>query len=90
MEKQGSLIIMGDFNNEAKRIGEGYDLVKNSSLGLYDAFILAKDRYGENTVEKEIDGWSGNDAKLRIDYILYLIITRLKATILFLMEITSL
>lgn len=69
MEKQGSLIIMGDFNNEAKRIGEGYDLVKNSSLGLYDAFILAKDRYGENTVEKEIDGWSGNDAKLRIDYI---------------------
>lgn len=70
LEKQGSLIMMGDFNNEAKRIGEGYDLVKNSSLGLHDAFVLAKDRYGENTVEKEIDGWSGNDAKLRIDYIL--------------------
>lgn len=32
MEKQGSLIIMGDFNNEAKRIGEGYDLVKTVHL----------------------------------------------------------
>lgn len=67
--KQGSLVVMGDFNNSAQITGEGYDLVCKSSLKLQDAFKVAESKYGENTVEKAIDGWDGNTAKLRIDYI---------------------
>lgn len=69
VEKQGKQIIMGDFNNDAKTSGEGYDLVDKSILDLQDAFIHAKVKLGENTVEESIDGWAGNTAKLRIDYI---------------------
>ncbi|MDT2662901.1 endonuclease/exonuclease/phosphatase family protein [Enterococcus hulanensis] len=68
-EKQGSLIIMGDFNNDAKINGEGYDMVKGSSLKLQDAFVAAKSKFDEYTVEEAIDGWSENAEKLRIDYI---------------------
>ncbi|HCM86926.1 MULTISPECIES: endonuclease/exonuclease/phosphatase family protein [Enterococcus] len=69
LEKQGAMIIMGDFNNDAKRIDEGYDLVKESPLEIQDAFIQAKNKSGENTVEKSIDGWDQNAEELRIDYV---------------------
>ena len=68
-EKQGRMIIMGDFNNDAKKVDEGYSLVNRSSLELQDAFSSAKVKIGENTVEESIDGWDENAAKLRIDYI---------------------
>ncbi|MFC4772298.1 endonuclease/exonuclease/phosphatase family protein [Enterococcus hermanniensis] len=63
------LIVLGDFNNDAKIKEEGYDLIKNSPLQLQDAFKEAKKITGEYTVEKSIDGWVGNLSKLRIDYI---------------------
>ncbi|MGG5369711.1 endonuclease/exonuclease/phosphatase family protein [Enterococcus sp. AZ196] len=69
MEKQSSLILMGDFNNDAKINDEGYDLVKESSLKLQDAFVVAENTVNEYTVEEAIDGWAGNVAKLRIDYV---------------------
>ncbi|WP_376717068.1 endonuclease/exonuclease/phosphatase family protein [Enterococcus dongliensis] len=68
-EKQGTLIVMGDFNNDAKKAAEGYDLVCKSSLALQDAFIAARNKTGEYTVEKSIDGWDENAERLRIDYI---------------------
>lgn len=69
VEKQGPLIILGDFNNDAKKSSEGYDLVIRSPLELQDAFAYAKTKIGEFTVEKPIDGWAGNAEKLRIDYV---------------------
>lgn len=68
-DKKGSLIIMGDFNNDPRKNGEGYDLVNQSPLRLQDAFVHAKDKFGEFTVEESIDGWDENAAKLRIDYV---------------------
>jgi len=69
LERDDALIIMGDFNNDARKKSEGYDLVLESSLGLQDAFTLAENKHGENTVEESIDGWDKNTAKLRIDYV---------------------
>lgn len=68
-KSQGKLWIMGDFNSPAHVNGEGYDYVK--SFGWLDAYTLAEERHGENTVEEMIDGW--RDTKpgsgMRIDYI---------------------
>ncbi|MGX7205825.1 endonuclease/exonuclease/phosphatase family protein [Enterococcus pingfangensis] len=68
-EQQAALVVMGDFNNDAKKIGEGYDLIQESPLALQDTFAVAKIKSGEHTVEKQIDGWDTNAEKLRIDYI---------------------
>lgn len=67
--KSGSLLVVGDFNNDAKKSNEGYDLVTKSSLDLQDAFVAAKKRTGECTVEEAIDGWARNRSGLRIDYV---------------------
>ena len=58
---------MGDFNNPADKRQEGYDLIVASDLKLQDAFLVAKEKEGEFTVEKAIDGWEGNVDQLRID-----------------------
>lgn len=63
------LIIMGDFNNPASAKYTGYELVLNSPLLLQDSFLAAKEKRGEHTVEKAIDGWGENQEKLRIDFI---------------------
>lgn len=68
-KKKSPLIILGDFNNDPQKVGEGYELVAKSLLGLQDAFVAAEMKIGENTVEKAIDGWTGNAEKLRIDYV---------------------
>lgn len=69
LETTGKLIVMGDFNSEAEKKGEGYELVAESPLRLKDSFLVAKSKTGEATVEEAIDGWDGNSAKLRIDFI---------------------
>ena len=61
------LILMGDFNNPADKRQQGYDLIAASDLKLQDAFLVAKEKEGEFTVEKAIDGWEGNVDQLRID-----------------------
>lgn len=62
------LVLLGDFNNAAQVKNEGYSLVTQRYI---DAFVLAKTRDGEFTVVKEIDGWSGNQQQLRIDYVFF-------------------
>ena len=59
--------IMGDFNNDANVIKEGYDLVCKS--GFSDTYMLAETKDDGITVEKEIDGWHGKSEKKRIDFI---------------------
>jgi len=59
-------ILLGDFNNSAEQRMEGYDLVKETFL---DVYVYADEKDGEYTVNKEIDGWTGNSQSLRIDFI---------------------
>ncbi|SJZ48141.1 maltose 6'-phosphate phosphatase [Pilibacter termitis] len=63
-----AFILCGDFNNPANVENEGYDYLMTSMPKLQDSFLSAKIVNGEFTVEKEIDGWSGNKSGLRIDY----------------------
>ena len=61
---------MGDFNNPAEVRGEGYDLLRESSL--HDAYEMACLRQGEGTARAKIDGWRGRQSAsewLRIDQI---------------------
>ncbi|MBS7577823.1 MULTISPECIES: endonuclease/exonuclease/phosphatase family protein [unclassified Enterococcus] len=68
ISKNDNSIIMGDFNNDASILDEGYSLIhKHSSL--YDSFHQAQTKYGEHTISKKIDGWENNNKELRIDYI---------------------
>lgn len=61
-------VIMGDFNNPAEVRGEGYDLIRED---FQDAFLEAKQKRGEHTVRKAIDGWTQNQEALRIDGVYY-------------------
>lgn len=63
------IILMGDLNNAADVSGEGYDYVQQTAPQLLDAYQQADVLQGRYTVEKSIDGWEGNQQKLRIDYI---------------------
>lgn len=58
--------LMGDFNNPAD--GPGYQLITNTAA-VTDSFIVARQKNGEHTVLKAIDGWENSQEKLRIDYI---------------------
>lgn len=62
------LLLLGDFNNPADNCGEGYDYLKRTKPELQDAFKVAKNKTGEHTVSKAIDGWSENTQNLRLDY----------------------
>ncbi|MER2064353.1 MAG: endonuclease/exonuclease/phosphatase family protein [Alkalibacterium sp.] len=68
-DKQTSLLVMGDFNNEASIKGEGYDLVKETAPYLADSYPEAKEKIGWATVSSAIDGWSDHPDEKRIDYI---------------------
>jgi maltose 6'-phosphate phosphatase len=59
--------LIGDFNNEASIIGEGYTYVQD--LGYYDTYHLAKQRDDGVTVSGEITGWEKNCCDKRIDFI---------------------
>ena len=58
---------MGDFNIPADVRNEGYDLITNA--GWQDAYAGATTRIGSATVPPAIDGWEGNEVRLRIDYL---------------------
>lgn len=68
-QQDSPIILMGDLNNGADTTGEGYDYVKETAPHLQDAYEVAEQVIGRYTVEKSIDGWEGNQQKLRIDYI---------------------
>ncbi|MGT2923624.1 endonuclease/exonuclease/phosphatase family protein [Streptococcus caviae] len=61
------LLLMGDFNNPTD--GPGYNLILKSRLQLKDSHKAAKDAYGSATIQKEIDGWQGNQEALKVDHI---------------------
>lgn len=60
--------LMGDFNNDARLRGEGYDYLIQQ--GLYDTYDLAKTKDEGTTVQGNIAGWDANEKNLRIDLIL--------------------
>ncbi len=64
---KSNLFLMGDFNNPPQIDGQGYDMVRRS--GWKDCYLLAKDRDDGITVDREIDGWKGNQSGLRVDQI---------------------
>ncbi|MCB5951099.1 endonuclease/exonuclease/phosphatase family protein [Enterococcus sp. BWT-B8] len=59
-------LLLGDFNNPAEYQQEGYELVTKSFL---DSYAAADTTNSGFTVSKAIDGWSGNQQQLRMDYI---------------------
>ncbi|PEY42306.1 endonuclease [Bacillus cereus] len=60
--------LMGDFNNNARLQGEGYDYLMQK--GLYDTYELAMEKDEGTTVQGKIAGWDENKQNLRIDLIL--------------------
>ncbi|GEK91082.1 endonuclease/exonuclease/phosphatase family protein [Alkalibacterium kapii] len=68
-EKQTSLLVMGDFNNEASIDREGYDHICVTTPFLSDAYTQAQEKIGEATVVSAIDGWDQHPNEKRIDYI---------------------
>lgn len=63
--ERGQVLMFGDFNTPAHLRSEGYDLVKETMM---DMFELADKKQGSYTVDQTIDGWSDNTEKLRIDF----------------------
>lgn len=63
------LVVLGDFNNDAEIRDEGYDYILYHSPFLEDTFVKAKNKTGEYTIERSIDGWAENKEGKRIDYI---------------------
>ncbi|MBO1627207.1 endonuclease [Bacillus cereus] len=60
--------LMGDFNNNARLQGEGYDYLMQK--GFYDTYELALKKDEGTTVQGKIAGWDENKQNLRIDLIL--------------------
>lgn len=68
INKESTVFLMGDFNNDAFIIGEGYEyLIKH---GLFDTYNLAELKDDGVTVIGKIPGWEENEQKKRIDLIL--------------------
>ncbi len=61
-------LLNGDFNNNARLKGEGYEYMMQK--GLYDTYELAIEKDEGTTVQGEIAGWDENKHNLRIDLIL--------------------
>ncbi|WP_026688519.1 endonuclease/exonuclease/phosphatase family protein [Alteribacter aurantiacus] len=59
--------LLGDFNNDAGKEGEGYDYLLSKEL--VDTYTLAMATDDGTTVVGDIAGWDGNEKGLRIDYI---------------------
>ncbi|SFC60655.1 maltose 6'-phosphate phosphatase [Alkalibacterium subtropicum] len=68
-DKETSLLVMGDFNNEAAIKGEGYDYVTVTAPFLSDSYAQAMEINGDATVISAIDGWNDHPDEKRIDYI---------------------
>lgn len=63
------VLFMGDFNNEADRVEEGYDYLLETTPFLSDTYKMAEKRYGDATIVAGIDGWNHTLLGKRIDYI---------------------
>lgn len=63
------IIVMGDFNNEAAVLDEGYAYVKQTAPMLHDSFEVAETVSGDITMAGNIDGWANITTGKRIDYI---------------------
>lgn len=70
LPREGEIWLMGDFNNPAHILGEGYELVASS--GWYDSYLLAGEKDDGITVNRRIAGWEDAPPSaegLRIDQI---------------------
>lgn len=67
-DKNTLAFFMGDFNNNAFLLGEGYSYLMD--LGLKDCYNLAQSKDCGVTVQGEIAGWDNNSEDLRLDLIL--------------------
>ena len=68
INRESTVFLMGDFNNDAFIKGEGYEYL--ISHGLFDTYTLAELKDDGVTVKGEIGGWEGNLEEKRIDLIL--------------------
>jgi maltose 6'-phosphate phosphatase len=68
VKKDVPFFLMGDFNNAAAVLGEGYEYLLKK--GLFDTYNLAADKDAGVTIAGEIAGWENNTQDLRIDLIL--------------------
>ncbi|WP_368645349.1 endonuclease/exonuclease/phosphatase family protein [Alkalibacterium putridalgicola] len=68
-DEETSLLVMGDFNNEASIREEGYELVNVTAPFLLDSYTEAMEKNGDATVISAIDGWNDHPDEKRIDYI---------------------
>ena len=67
-EKDGSVWLMGDFNNPSDAENEGYSEILRD--GWLDTYMLAANKDIGFTATTKIDGWHGaEEKKIRIDYI---------------------
>ncbi|AXY25372.1 hypothetical protein CL176_04795 [Suicoccus acidiformans] len=64
---QTSILLMGDFNNEASIRKQGYDHIIQADFS--DSYHTSVHQEGKVTVKAAIAGWEGHDAGKRIDYI---------------------
>jgi len=75
-ETDGRTFFMGDFNNDARVRGEGYDfLIKNKFI---DTFTLANIKDDGHTVIGDIAGWEGDHSYKRLDIIFINKLTEVK------------
>ncbi|GLI57196.1 hypothetical protein PM10SUCC1_27100 [Propionigenium maris DSM 9537] len=69
---------MGDFNNDARVRGEGYDFLVQKKF--IDTFTLAKSKDEGHTVLGDIAGWEGDHSHKRLDIIFTNRITDVKSS----------
>lgn len=60
-------ILMGDFNTDAVHDSSSYQKIINQ--GLFDSYVLAKEKDDGITVHKNISGWEDSREEKRLDYI---------------------
>lgn len=68
-EEKGTIYIMGDFNNPAEIVGEGYDYIMKDGIWR-DTWCLDKEQETFLTMQGSIDGWKECQTGLRIDLII--------------------
>lgn len=66
IEKDNLTFIMGDFNNNANIVNEGYDYLAEK---LIDTYKISKNKDEGITVKGKIAGWDKNKEDLRLDII---------------------
>lgn len=67
LDRDGSLVLMGDFNNPSHE--QGYQMILSSPLELQDSHQVADLVSGDYTIKADIDGWDGNEKNLKVDHV---------------------